>query len=148
MLLSFVVVLLGPVSATITPIPVYVDIKPGSWPNPINVRSRGVFAVTICGTEDFDAMTIDPETMRIHSEHVREGVPPLRWSWEDAATPDGGHALDGDGYMDLVLFFNTREVSMTVTLTHHVGETLPLILRGHLFSESLIEGQDNVWILG
>ena len=146
------------IAAVIGPpvIPVYVDIKPGSWPNPLNVRSRGKFAVAICGTEDFDAMTIDPATIRMHSEDVIEGVPPLRWSWEDVATPytadmGGGHALEGDGYMDLVLFFNTREVAMTVTLTHHVGETLPLILRGNLFEEydgAPIEGQDNVRILG
>lgn len=136
--------------------PISVDIKPGSWPNPINVRSKGVFAVAICGTEDFDVMTIDPATVKIHSEDVETGVSPLRWSWEDIATPytadmGGGHALDGDGLMDLVLHFKTQEAASVLTITEHIGQILPLIIRGNLFEEydgTRIEGRDNVWILG
>ena len=142
--------------ACIHAIPVHVDIKPGSWPNPVNTRSKGVLPVAVCGTEDFDVMTIDPVTVRLHSEDVREGVAPLRWSWDDVATPytadmGGGHALDGDGYLDLVLHFDTPEVASVLTLTDNLGETLPLILRGNLFEEydgTPIEGQDNIRILG
>ena len=140
----------------VIPVHVYVDIKPGSWPNPINVRSKGVLALAICGTEDFDAMTIDPVTVKIHSQDVEEGVSPLRWSWEDVATSytadmEGGHELDGDGYVDLVLLFNTQEVAWTLTITRHLGETLPLIVRGNLYEEydgSPIQGEDYVRILG
>lgn len=131
--------------------PIHVDIKPGSWPNPINVRNRGVFAVAICGTEKFDVTSIDPVTVTLDGVVV-----PLRWSWEDAATPymddtDGGHDLEGDGYLDLVLLFDTQEAAEVLTWRGNVGETLPVIIKGNLFEEydgSPIQGEDFVWILG
>jgi hypothetical protein len=144
-------------TCTITVLPliaVSIDIKPGSWPNPIQTKSRGVLPLCICGTEDFDVMTVDPARVRLHSEDVEEGVAPLRWSWEDVATPyttdwGGGHALGGDGILDLVFHFDTPEVATVLTLTGNVGETLPLILTGNLFEEydgTRILGQDYVRI--
>ncbi|MEM3618674.1 MAG: hypothetical protein QXK47_06365 [Candidatus Bathyarchaeia archaeon] len=134
---------------------VYVDIKPGSWPNPINIGSKGTFAVAICGTEQFDVITVDPATVKIYFEGIEEGVAPLRWSYEDVATPytgepGGGHALRGDGYMDLVFHFDTQAVVNTLHLYEHVGETVPLIIRGNLLEElggTLIQGQDYVRIV-
>lgn len=144
-------------NVTITVLPligVSIDIKPGSWPNPIQTRSRGVLPLCICGTGDFDVMTVDPASVRLHSEDVERGVAPLRWSWEDVATPyttdwGGGHALRGDGILDLVFHFDTPEVATVLTLTGNVGETLPLILTGNLFGEydgTPILGQDYVRI--
>jgi len=117
-------------------VPVYVDIKPGSWPNPINIRSKGVLPVAICGTEDFDVMTIDPDTVRIYVERDADGdgVAPLRWSYEDVATPytgiaGGGHDLGGDGYTDVIIVFETQEL-VANHLAMHVGETIPIFIRG------------------
>ena len=136
-------------------ITVYVDIKPASWPNPILVGSKGVYAVAICGTEDFDVTTIDPKTVKIYIEGIAEGVPPLRWSYADVATPytgppGGGHALGGDGYLDLVFHFDTRTVVTNLGLAGHVGEIIPLILKGNLYEAAggtPIQGQDYVWII-
>jgi hypothetical protein len=58
-----------------------VDIKPGTCPNPVNVKARGVLPVAILGTADFDVTTIDPASVRL------EGVAPIRWALEDVATP-------------------------------------------------------------
>lgn len=135
-------------------IPVNVDIKPGSWPNPINVGSNGVFAVAICGTDTFDVKTIDPVTLAIYIEGLEEGVAPVRCTYEDAATPytgdpGGGHALKGDGYVDLVMHFDTEQVVSTLGLKTHVGETIPLIIKGNLREENdgtAIKGQDYVRI--
>ena len=44
----------------IAPPRVEIDIKPGSDPNSINLRSKGVIPVAILTTEDFDATTVDP----------------------------------------------------------------------------------------
>jgi uncharacterized repeat protein (TIGR01451 family) len=87
-------------------IEVSVDIKPGSCPNPINTKSKGVLPVAICGTEDFDVMTIDPASIELTIEGLDVGVAPLRWSLEDVATPYTGdedccHELNGDGYLDM-----------------------------------------------
>ena len=146
-------VFLGFVDLAPLPIPVYVDIKPGGWPNPINIGSKGVFPVAICGTEDFDVMTIDPATVKIYIEGIGEGVCPIRWSYEDVATPytgapGGGHALGGDGYLDLVFHFDTQTVVTGLGLAGHVGETIPLIIKGNLNVGLIpIIGQDYVRIL-
>lgn len=42
-----------------------IDIKPGSCPNPVNIKSKGVFPVAILGTEDFDVDTIDIASIRL-----------------------------------------------------------------------------------
>jgi hypothetical protein len=137
-------------------ISVYVDIKPGSWPNPLNKGSKGVISVAICGTEDFDVMTVDPETAKLYVEGVEEGVCPLRWSWEDVATPyvdetpeePDGHEETADGYMDLVLKYDTQEVVETLGLCEfEEWSYVKLFIRGNLFEEEggiPIEGFD--WI--
>lgn len=89
----------------------------------------------------FDVTTIDPETIEITIEGLEVGVPPLRWHYEDAATPfmgkpGGGHALEGDGYLDLVLHFSTQEVVNTLGLCEFEdGETVPLKIVGRLYNE-------------
>lgn len=127
----------------VSEIPVYVDIKPGSCPNPLNLKSKGVLPVAVLGTADFDVTTIDPETVRL-ALAVGEGEPyvsPLRWSIEDVATPFEGelcecHDLNGDGYLDLSLKFDTQELVITLDLEAYAGETIPLILIGNLFGEN------------
>ncbi|UCF58502.1 MAG: hypothetical protein JSV15_05375 [Candidatus Bathyarchaeota archaeon] len=135
---------------------VYVDIKPGSWPNPFSVKSGGVLPVAICGTEDFDVTTIDPETVQLTLESLGVGVTPLRWSYEDVATPyEGepcsGHDLAGDGHLDLTLKFNAPEVVETLGLdAFEDRDMVPLILTGNLkeeHSRTPIQGQDCMWIL-
>ncbi|MQY56694.1 hypothetical protein GH140_00640, partial [bacterium] len=65
-------------------IPVFVDIKPGSCPNPLNLKSKGVLPIAILGTEDFDVTKIDPATLILVREGYEEpGVSPLRWAYED-----------------------------------------------------------------
>lgn len=138
-------------------IPVFVDIKPGSWPNPINPRSKGVIPVAICGTEEFDVTTIDPVTIQITTEDIMMMivVSPLRWSYEDVATPytgeeGGGHELTGDGIIDLVLHFDTQEVVENLGLYYYAGTTIHLLIKGNLYEEegsTPIQGQDFVWIL-
>jgi hypothetical protein len=42
---------------------VEIDIKPGSYPNSINLGSHGLIPVAILSSEDFDATTVDPDTV-------------------------------------------------------------------------------------
>ena len=134
---------------------VYVDIKPGSWPNPMNTKDKGVLPVAICGTEDFDVCCIDPASIIICLEENGVGVSPIRWSYEDVATPwtgddGGGHCLMGDGYMDLCLKFSNQEVVTTLGLGCFIGDTIPLFIKGNLKEEcdgTPIIGHDWVWII-
>jgi len=136
-------------------IPVHVDVKPASWPNPVQLKDRGVLPVAICGTEEFDVTTIDPETIQLTLEGLGVGVAPLRWSYEDVATPyEGepcsGHDLDGDGYLDLTLKFKAQEVTQTLGLdAFSDGDVVILILTGNLMEEfdgTPIRGQDCIVI--
>jgi hypothetical protein len=133
----------------------YIDIKPSSCPNPINTKSRGVLPVAVLGTEELDVTTIDPATVALGRESVDCYVLPLRWSYEDVATPFEGdlcdcHELHGDGYLDLTLKFNNQELVECLALGDVTGETVPLILTGDMkeeFNGTRIEGSDCVWIL-
>ena len=136
-------------------IPVFVDIKPASWPNPFQLKSKGVLPVAICGTEDFDVTTIDPVTVQLTLEGLGVGVAPLRWSYEDVATPyEGepctGHDLAGDGYLDLTLKFSHQKVKETLGLdAFEDRDIVILILTGNLMEEfngSPIRGQDCIRI--
>jgi hypothetical protein len=123
-------------------IEVNVDIKPTSWPNPLNVAGKGVLPVAILGTEDFDVTQIDPATILL------EGVAPLRWAFEDVATP--GDPLAGpDGFMDLSLKFDTQEIVAALGDVND-GDEIILHLMGNLkaeFDGASIVGEDVVRII-
>jgi len=144
-------------SAIITikaPIGMPVDIKPGSCPNPVNVKSKGVIPVAVLGTADFDVTLIDPLSVKLN------GIAPLRSSFEDVATPfeplegsDGAeacHELVPDGYMDLSLKFDTQE--FVASLIESLGtvsdrDTIPVQLTGTLQDGTQIQGEDVILIL-
>lgn len=137
----------------ICPVAVYVDIKPGGCPTPINVGSEGVLPVAVLGTADFDVTTIAPTSIKL------AGVLPLRWEMEDVATPytinvdgcniDDCHELTGDGYVDLTLKFDTQEIYDAIAEVYD-RECLILELTGKLKTangELPIKGGDVVSIL-
>ena len=132
---------------------VSVDIKPGSCPNPVNLKSQGVLPVAILGTPDFDVTQIDPLTITLSREGVEGEVAPIRSAHEDVGTPFVGeacgcHDLNGDGIMDLTLKFNTQEVVTALELDTVGGETVALTVSGALETNGLtIEGADCVLVL-
>ena len=132
-------------------IPVDIDVKPGSCPNPLNLKSKGVLPVAVLGTAEFDVTTIDPGTIQLNRNcEGCVGVAPIRWSYEDVATPFIGelcdcHDLNGDGYIDLTLKFDTQELVSNLKLDEAAGETVPLTVTGDLKAENggtPIEGED------
>ena len=139
------------ISIEVIPIPIPVDIKPGSCPNPIEVTKKGVQSVAIPGTSELDVTMIDPVTVAL------EGVPPLRWAYEDVATPYEPYlgkedckmdctTAGPDGYMDLVFKFDTPELVMAIGECED-GDCLILTLTGNFFDGRAIAGEDVVWIL-
>ena len=96
-----------------------VDVYPGSCPNPINVKAGGVLPVAILGTKDWPVDDLDPTSVRVWREDndgklIGGNVEPLRYSYEDTATPfdpktEEGccHDLAGDGIVDLNVKFGT-----------------------------------------
>ena len=129
---------------------VFVDVKPCSCPNPFNPKKKGVLPAAILGTFDFDVTTIDPASvMAVGGDHP---VAPLRWAYEDVATPyiggsGGCHELGGDGIMDLTLKYAAREVTEALDLFDHGGEEIPLLLYGTLIDGTMIQGEDWLRVL-
>ena len=137
-------------------IPVYVDLRPGSCPNPVNIKNKGVLPVAILGSDEFDVDTIDPNTIMLSREGV-DGVKvsSVNWSYEDVATPYQGdlcgcHDLNGDGYKDMTLKFSTKELVDNLNLKDVMGQTISLTITGDLTEAEgavPIEGQDCVWVV-
>jgi hypothetical protein len=134
-------------------IEVPVDIHPTSCLNPFNVGQGGVTPVAILGTADFDVTQVDPGSV------VLEGIAPLRWAYEDVATPFEPFigkidpydcTTDGpDGFMDLTLKYKTQELVEAIGEVAD-GDVLVLSLTGALLEEFggiPIIGEDVIVIL-
>jgi hypothetical protein len=135
-------------------IPFPVDIKPGSCPNPLKLKCKGVLPVAILGTDELDVTTIDPNTIMMSRDGVAGQVPLTDHNYEDVATLFEGelcncHDLNGDGYMDLTLKFSVTGLIEGLELYEiGDGEIVPLAITGETYDNIPIRGEDCVWILG
>jgi len=112
-------------TAAVPPIEVEIDIKPGSNPNSINPDNKGVIPVAILTTADFDASTVDADTVLFGPA----GAQAEHWAVED---------VDGDGDEDMILHFRTEDTGIMAgdTEAELVGQTL---------EGRDIHGSDSVW---
>jgi hypothetical protein len=130
-----------------------VDVKPTSCRNPFNVGQKGVTPVAVLGTGDFDVTQVDPASVML------EGVAPLRWAYEDVATPYEPYVgkedpydctTEGaDGYMDLTLKFKSQEIAAALGEVAD-GDVIVVTLNGNLMEEyggTPIIGEDVIVII-
>lgn len=101
------------------------DIKPGSYPNSINLESKGVVPVAVLTTDDFDASSVDPESVAF------AGAGAVRWTLED---------VDGDGDMDMLFHFKTQKLDLTET-------SFWATLTGTTYAGVVFQGTDTVNIV-
>ena len=108
---------------------VSIDIKPGSDPNSVNPRSKGVIPVAVLGSTDFDAMQVDFST--------------VTFGPDGASTAHDGHVEDvnDDGFMDAVFHFKTQETGIVC------GDT-EATLNGEIFDGTPITGTDTINTVG
>jgi len=106
---------------------VNIDIKPGSFPNSINLKNKGKVPVAILSSADFDATTVNPETV------VFAGAPAL----SIGMSPED---VNGDGLLDRVLHFSTQSLLLTIADTQ-------ACLTGETYDGGKIEGCDSVRIV-
>jgi len=76
---------------------VAIDIKPGTFPNSINLRKKGLIPVAILTTPTFDATTVDVSSVQFGASGT-----------EAAAQQSAQQDVDFDGDTDLILHFRTE----------------------------------------
>ena len=111
-----------------------IDIKPGSYPNAINLGSQGVIPVAILSSSSFDATTVDPDTVALGgaSITVRGKANKFMAHEED---------VNSDGLPDLVCQVETENLNPGVSLTGYA------VLTGTTFRGQPIQGKDKITIV-
>ena len=84
---------------------VTIDIKPGSYPNTINLGSNGVIPVAILSDPDFDATTVDPESVSLAGSGVA-----VRGKGNKYLAHE--EDVNGDGLTDLVVKVETENLNL------------------------------------
>lgn len=118
----------GPAFSVVCGTSVAIDIRPGSFPNSINPRSRGVIPVAVLTTSTFDAGTINPSTVTFG----RNLSGPVNSALED---------VDKDGDLDLILHFPTQDTGITC------GDTAAS-LTGQTYAGQTVKGSDSINTVG
>jgi len=118
------------VTAHFKEIIVPIDIRPNSDPNLLYLNSKGMLPVAILGTEGFDAMTVDPDTVKL------QGIKADSYRIKD---------VDHDGYKDMLVYFENEDVVATLG-TVEIGDEIILLLIGELSDDTPIAGEDTVVI--
>ncbi|MBI4034772.1 MAG: CSLREA domain-containing protein [Candidatus Chisholmbacteria bacterium] len=109
-----------------------IDIKPGSYPNSINSKSKGTIPVAILSTPGFDAPNqVDQTSLTFGHSGTETSLAFCSPSPED---------VNADGFPDLVCHFSTLNCGFIV------GDTQG-ILKGSTIGGIPIEGRDSVRIV-
>ena len=98
---------------TVIALEVEIDIKPNSDPNSINQKSKGLLAVAIFGSPDFDVTQIDTTTVDFDILDVNGSTIATKCNIED---------VDGDGIDDMVCFFKIKDIDHKCTAEFVVGQ--------------------------
>lgn len=122
------------------------DIHPMSWPNPIQLKSKGVTPAAILGTNKLDVSDIDVSSLLL------EGVAPVNWLIQDVTAPGSSDGVCNDIYMepdgipDLTLKFNTQDL-LAALGSVNPGDELTLKITGKMLDGRNLEGDDCILIV-
>jgi len=111
-----------------------IDIKPGSHPNSINLGSQGVIPVAILSSKDFDATTVDPDTVALAGADVA-----LRGKGNKSMAHK--EDVNDDGIIDLVVKVETQNLD-----TEQFQDGFA-ILTGETFDGQGVQGKDEITIV-
>lgn len=114
-------------------IPVTIDIKPGSYPNPVNLKSEGLIPVALLGSTTLNVANVDLGTIGFHPMgRCEQAIEPARYRFTD---------VNGDDYTDIIFHFEAQEVGFQ-------PEDTGACLHGILKSGEHFCGHDSVVIIG
>ena len=113
-------------------IPVSIDVKPGSYPNSINLGSGGNVPVAIFGTPTFDVNLIDSATVTLANAPVKlkgNGQPMI--SYQD---------VNEDSIIDIVIHVITEDLEL-------MGTDVQVELNGFLLDGRNIKGFESIRVV-
>jgi hypothetical protein len=110
-----------------------IDIKPGSFPNSINLSSAGVVPVAILSSATFDATQVDPATVSLAGAAVKLIGKGNRYSCS-------AEDVNGDGRLDVVCHVVTAQFMI------EPGGSVA-VLAAKTFSGQAIRGEDSINIV-
>jgi hypothetical protein len=113
--------------------PVTIDIKPGAFPNTINLGSNGTVPVAILSTATFNATTVDPATVTLAEASVA-------LKGKGTSSTSSFQDVNGDGRPDLLIHIETEALQLSNT------DTIA-ILKGQTFSGQPIIGSDFIRVI-
>lgn len=114
-------------------LPVEIDIKPGSDPNSINLSSAGSIPVAILSSTDFDATTVEPESVSLAGARVKL----VGKSGKYLCHPED---TNGDGLLDLVCQVYTAQFMI------EEGESVA-VLEAETLAGVPIRGEDSIRVV-
>jgi hypothetical protein len=106
-----------------------IDIKPGSAPNSINPRNKGVIPVAVLGSAEFDATQVDSSTVQFGPNNAS----PAR----DGKVTD----VNDDGFIDMLFHFRTQATGIAC------GSNTAS-LSGKTFGDETFVGSDSIRTVG
>lgn len=112
---------------------VQIDIKPGSFPNAINLGSNGVVPVAILSDADFDATQVDPASVLLAGGSVKMIGKGEKYS---CSVQD----INADGWPDIVCQIQTDQVTL------QEGDSTALLEARTVMGE-VIRGSDSIKIV-
>jgi glucose/arabinose dehydrogenase len=130
----------GVLERIVVPAQPALDIKPGSCPNPLNRRSRGVLPVALVGVEGFDVNNVDVSSLSLsRGGSVRLFTASLDGDQANAGAGTGSTAT-GRAFMTLNIDRNEFTMDLTIegllgeqTAQHVHGPAMPGFNAGVLF---------------
>jgi hypothetical protein len=111
---------------------VTIDIKPGMFPNTVNLGSNGVLPVAILSDPEFDASGIDPMTVSLASAQVR-----LKGNGSAVSQIED---VNGDQLLDLVVMVTTQALVLTASDTSAT-------LEGNTYEGLAVRGVDSIRVV-
>jgi len=117
-----------------------IDIAPGDATNAIKLSGAGTITVAILGSRYFDAAQIDARTVTLGNEDGSDTPVARKKSGQPAATLKD---VNRDGYPDLVLDFDRRQIMTTGDLN---ASSTQLVLLGSRIDGRRVRGVDRVTV--
>lgn len=108
-----------------------IDIRPGTMPNPLNLRSDGVVPVAVLSDSEFDALSVDRDSLTFGRFGTEASLVKCNAQPED---------VNADGLLDLVCHFSTAAAGFVRADMHGV-------LMGVIEGGGNIKGADSVRVV-